>query len=416
MINKIIHKLLEQRHYWRTVSFSELAELYASRLMRLMAVNMVSGMTGVYLYQLGYPLIFIVGFFAMYFALRGAMTIPCAYLIARIGPKHSILISNLLYVPALLSLTQLSSYGLPILGLFALFQATSVALYNTAYFVDFSKIQHREHAGKEIGFMSMVEKIGAGLSPFVGGVVAYVFAPEMTMWAAAIVFIVAAGPLFFSPEPVRTHQNITFRGFNWRATSSNFVSQLAVGVDQVSSAGIWVLYAALTIFGTTSNIVYAQVGALTSIAFVASLGFSRLYGLVVDRNRGGDLLTVSVIGDAIVHLSRPFITTPLGVVTTNIANEAATTGYSMPYMKGEFDMADSLPGYRIVYAALMDVALCAGATFFCLLMGGVLILLGGNEVRGLQIGYIIAAICVLPMLLHGFPALKRRRLTLGEAI
>ena len=414
MINKLIHKLLEQRHYWRTVGFSELAELYASRLMRLMAVNMVSGMTGVYLYQLGYPLIFIVSFFALYFALRGIMTIPCAYLIARIGPKHSILISNLLYVPALIALTQLSVYGLTALCIFALLQATSVALYNTAYFVDFSKIRHMDHAGKEIGFMYMVEKIGAGLSPLIGGVVAYVYAPEMTMWAAAVVFVIASGPLFFSPEPVRTHQVITFRGFNWQATWRNLTAQLAVGVDQVSSAGLWVLYAALTVFGTTSNAVYAQVGAIATIAFIASLGFAHIYGRVVDRNRGGELLTFAVIGDAIVHLIRPFITTPVGVVMTNIANEAATTGYSMPYMKGQFDVADDLPGYRIIYMALMEVALCAGATLFCLLVGGVLLLLGGNEVRGLQIGYIIAAICVLPMLFHGFPALKRRRLTLGE--
>ena len=414
MLKKIIHRLLERRHYWRFAGFSELAELYASRLMRLMAVNMVSGMTGVYLYQMGHPLIFIVGFFAVYFALRGAMTIPGAFFIARVGPKHSILMSNLLYVPALISLTQLGTFGLPALCLFAFFQASSVALYNTAYFVDFSKIRHEQHAGKEIGFMYIVEKIGAGLSPFVGGLVAFFYAPEMTMWAAAVVFIIAAGPLFFSPEPVRTHQNITFRGFNWGATWRNFVSQLAVGVDQVSSAGIWVLYAALAIFGTTSNAVYAQVGALTSIAFIASLGFSRLYGLIVDRHQGGELLTASVIGDSIVHLLRPFITTPFGVVMTNVANEAATTGYSMPYMKGEFDAVEALPGYRIIYMALMDVALCVGATLFCLSMVGVLLLVGDNEIRGLQIGYIIAAVAVLPMLMHGFVALRRKRLTFGE--
>lgn len=414
MIKKLLHHFLERRHYWRLAGFAELAELYASRLLRLMAVNMVSGMTGVYLYQMGYPLIFIVAFFALYFAMRGIMTIPGAFLIARIGPKHAILLSNILYVPALISLTQLQTFGMPALCLFAFLQATSVAFYNVAYFVDFSKIKHNDHAGKEIGFMYIVEKIGAGLSPFIGGVVAYLFAPEMTMWAAAAVFVIGALPLLFTPEPVRTHQHITFRGFNWAATWRNLTSAMAVGVDQVSSAGIWVLYAALAIFGTTSNAVYAQVGALASIAFVASLAFSRLYGLIVDRHRGGDLLTASVIGDSVVHLMRPFITTPVGVVMVNVANEAVTTGYSMPYMKGEFDAVDDLPGYRIVYMALMDVALCLGATLFCLAMVGVLLLVGSNEVKGLQIGYIMAAVAVLPMLAHGFTALKHRRLTFGE--
>ena len=105
MIQKIIHRLLERRYHWRTVGFSELAELYANRLLRLMAVNMVAGVVSIYMYQLGYPVWFILSFFTAYFFSRAILSFPAAYLVARIGPKHASLVSNFIGVPALLALT-----------------------------------------------------------------------------------------------------------------------------------------------------------------------------------------------------------------------------------------------------------------------------------------------------------------------
>jgi MFS family permease len=409
MIRKIIHRLLERRYHWRTVGFSELAELYANRLLRLMAVNMVSGVVSIYMYQLGYPVWFIFGFFAAYFFARAVLSIPAGYFIARVGPKHGSLVSNFLGVPALLALTQLENAGIYALVTFGLLQSFAVSLYVISYHVNFSKVKHAEHAGKELSFMYILEKIGTGLSPLVGGLVAYLFGPEATMVAASILFIVSAGPLFLTPEPVMTRQHIIFRGFNWRATWRSLVSAAAIGVDQLSSAATWSLFVAIAVFGTTSNVVYAQIGGLMSIAFLASLAFSRLYGVIIDRRRGGELLRASVVGDFLLDLARPFASTPLGVVLINVFNEALTSGYSMPYLKGQYDMADSLSGYRIVYMTLIEVSLCLGATVFGVI--GMLLVMSFGDIRGIQLSYIVAALGVLPILMHGFPALRRAQIT-----
>lgn len=407
MIQKIIHRMLERRHYWRTVGFSELAELYANRLLRLMAVNMFSGVVGIYLYQIGYPIWQIAAIFGIYFFVRSASAIPSAYFIGRIGPKHGTLVSNFLYIPSLLALTQLEHLGFWALVVFCTLQPFAVALYTISYHVGFSKVKHSEHAGKEISFMYIVEKVGAGISPVVGGFIAFAFGPEVAIGFASILFLISAAPLFFSPEPVMTHQHIIFRGFNWRAAGRSLVSAISLGIDQAMSAGLWSIFVAVAVFGTTSDIVYAQVGTLLSIGLVASLIFSRLYGLVVDHRRGGELLRAAVAGNALLHVARAFVSTPLGVVLVNVANEAVTTGYSMPYLKGQYDMADSLPGYRIVYLALMEAAVGIGAalTAFCIAL--LSFNLGG--VQGLQVGYVLAAVAVLPIMAHGFPALRRQR-------
>lgn len=407
MIKKLLHRLLERRHYWRTVGFSELAELYANRMLRLMAVNMFSGIVGIFMYQIGYPLWQIVGVFAAYFLVKAVSAIPAAYFIGRVGPKHGTLVSNFLYIPSLLALTQLENLHVYALLVFIIVQPLAVTLYTVSYHVGFSKVKHSEHAGKEIGFMYIVEKFGAGLSPVVGGLIAYMFGPETVMWMASILFLLSAGPLFFSPEPVMTHQHIIFRGFNWRATWRNLVSMLSIGADQALSGSIWSLFVAIAVFGTTNNIVYAQVGALLGIAFVASLVFARLYGAIIDRRRGGELLRAAVIGNSLLHATRAFVSTPVGVVMVNVANEATTSGYSMPYLKGQYDMADSLPGYRIVYMAIMEFAVGLGASIMMLILLGLTFLL--DDVRGLQVGYIVAAVAVLPIIWHGFPALRSSR-------
>ena len=409
MIKKILHRLLERRHYWRTVGFSELAELYTNRLLRVMAVNMFSGIVGIFMYQLGYPLWQIAGVFAIYFLVKAVSSVPAAYFIARVGPKHATLVSNFLYIPSLLALTQLEHLNGYALLVFCLTQPFAVTLYVISYHVGFSKVKHSEHAGKEIGFMYIVEKLGAGIAPVAGGFIAYLFGPETAMWAASLLFLVSAAPLFFSPEPVMTHQHIIFRGFNWRATWRNLLSMLSVGADQALSGSMWSLFVAIAVFGATNDVVYAQVGALLGIAFAASLAFSHLYGVVIDRRQGGELLRASVVGNSVLHLLRATVSTPTGVILVNVANEAATSGYTMPFLKGQYDMADSLPGYRIVYMALMEVALGLGASVMMLILAVLTFHLDG--VRGLQVGYVMAAVIVLPIMWHGFPALRRARFT-----
>lgn len=384
-----------------------MAELYASRLLRLMAVNMVSGIASIYLYQLGYPVWFILGFFSIYFVCKAAMAFPAAYVIARVGPKHANLISNILYIQGLVVLTQIGHGGVPVLLLFGLLQAAAVSLYIIAYHVNFSKVKHLDHAGKELGFMYSVEKIGAGLSPVVGGVIAYIVSPEATMWAACGVFLLSSLPLFFSPEPTITRQHIMFRGYNWRRTWRNLVSSAGLGIDQVASLGMWVLFVAIVVLGTTDDVVYAQIGGLTTIAFVSSLVFAGLYGRLIDHRRGGELLGTAVSINAVVYALRPFITSTTGVIGINIANEAVTSGYTMPYLKGQFDMADSLPGYRIVYMAMMDWALSIGAAVFSLIAAVLAYTLG--EVLGMQVAYVVAAVMALLIAGHGFPALRMAR-------
>jgi hypothetical protein len=285
-------------------------------------------------------------------------------------------------------------------------EGISSSIYTTSYSVDFSKIKSLMHAGKEIGYMNIVDKVTAGLSPLVGGFIAFIFGPEVVIIVAATLFAFAASPLLRTGEPTRTHQRLHFRGFSWSLFRKHAVAQVAYGYDILVSGRAWSLFVAVVIVGVSGgDEVYAIVGTLLSVVFIVSFVTSYLFGQLIDAKRGASLMQLSILGKAITHLVRPFVPTPLGAAGMNAVNETATTGYVMPYTRAIFDNADR-SGNRITYIGLTDAAASFGAACAALVLG--FIALSFSEESSFSYAFIIAAGVVLLLLTARFPLYRRR--------
>lgn len=394
MFQALIHRFLLHRHFWRYANFDEVGELYASRMMRLLAQFMINMFVALYLYQHGYSLLFITLYYVVSFLFRAVITYPAARVIAKFGPKHGILIANLLYIPALVVFPFVPALGVPAIVIFGLFQSLSMVQFDLAYMVDFSKVKHVDHAGKEIGYMQILERLTASLSPFVGGTIAYLVAPEATIWLSAVLFVLASMPLFKSKEQVRLNQQLDFRRFPWRDTWRTIRAETAIGFDAVASNFVWVLFIAITIFDDGTNSVYFMVGAFASITIVTSFFSAYAFGRIIDRRQGGDLLNIATVANAATHMFRAFVAAPVGVAAANITNEVATTGYTMAYMRGIFDTADRAEGHRIVYLMFVSIAANLGACMASLIFAW-LIIANPAPVDAFQMFFIIAAVYVL---------------------
>jgi predicted MFS family arabinose efflux permease len=389
MINRLIHRFLLRRHFWRYATFSEVAELYTSRMLRMAATNIASALMSVFLYQNGYSILFIAGYWALYFGLKIFMALPAACYVAHFGPKHTILLANLLYIPAMLVFSFVPQWGIPAIIATGLLQGASATLYNLGHLIDFSKVKSVDHAGKEIAYMNIVEKIATSLSPLIGGLLAFAAGPQVTLWAAAALFALASLPLLTTAEPTKLGQRLIFRGFPWRMAWRSLVASTAHGYDVLASGTAWTLFVAVIILGVAQdNVIYGQLGALLSVVLLAALFASYAYGKLIDRRKGGELLRLSVIANSLVHVTRPFITTPVGVAMANVANEAATTGYVMAFTRGVFDTAD-LSGHRITYLGCVELVMNLGATLAGVAFFTSVLLLGDEQ--GMQLFFFIAA-------------------------
>lgn len=406
MVEDILYRIRLGKHYWRSVPFAEMAELYVSRFLRTVSQGMIGLFIVVFLYQKGYSVLAILLLIAGYYFLRALLCFPAAYYIAWAGPKRVTLVSNILLIPSLWALVMIDMYTIASVVAFFAFQAISFSLYYIASDVQFSSINHAASAGKEVGWLHIMEKIGAGIAPMVGGFVAYAFGPERVMWIAAGLSVMSALPLFLSPEKVRRKQRVMFRGFPVRVLLGQFVSGGLVGLDYVVTTAVWSLFVSVAVFGVADDSVYAKLGVVFSISLLASVVTSHVYGVLIDRRRAKELYHAGVVVNAAIHAIRPFITTPVGVAVINAANEVGTSAYNMPYIRNTYESADNLPGYRIVYLSVILAVTCAGASLMAL--AAALLVQQFGPVEGMKYAFFVGALMTPILIWHGFASLRRQ--------
>lgn len=404
MIKAFIYKLLARRHFWRDATFSEVADLYASRTLHKAAVYIGSGFTSVFMYKTGYSLVFIMSFWALIYLGKAILSPIAGLMVARIGTAYGTLISNLIYIPAMLSLSLVPDLGLSAIIVYAVCVGVSGTLYEMCYLIEFSRVKNVLHAGREIGFMNILEKLTITISPVIGGFIALIFGVKVIMWVASVLFALSAVPLFLASSKAEVRQKITVRGFPWRIAISSIIARASMGFDVITTSTVWGLFVAISIFPNSNDDIYVIIGALSSMTFLVAMGASVLYGKIIDKNKGGYLLKIGVGSNSLVHLSRIFTATPMGVVGVNVVNEAATTAQTMAFMRGMFDIAD-ISGHRIMYLMGIDFMNNIGALLACLAMIACEVIFGG--ITGFRVFFAISAIVVLGAGTARFPVYRR---------
>lgn len=402
MLQKIIHRLLRHRHFWRETSFDELSELYISMMFRGLSLSLTGIFVPVYMLHLGFSLTAILLVMAWYFTFRVIIFDWLAAVItAKLGPKHTMLIGYCcLIVSSLLFLT-LPQLHWPVWVLGGVWGA-SAGLFFIPFHVDFSKVKHPEHGGKELGFLTIMERIGSIIGPVVGGIVATIFGAQYIFLVSVILLIIGVFPLFRTGEPVRTNQKLNFNGLHVKDLKRDFISITGLGVENTLSLNLWPMF--LGSFVLLGSSVYAQLGLISSVSFVVSILAAHTIGQLIDNKKGRKLLRTSASINALIHLFRPFVTSLPLALGVNMANEAVTPGYRMPYVKGLYDSADDLPGYRIVYITSMElIASIAKASAWWLLAALTLVF---SDRTVINIGFVIAASASCVIMTERFRALK----------
>lgn len=407
MFKKISFTIKSTHAYWRSVPFAEIAELYAARFFRVIAQNLVDVFVAVFLYQSGYSLLTICLMLAGYYGFRVLLSFLTAYIVSRLGPKTSMLLSNFLAIPAFVALSMITADSFVPLVIYFIFQGASLTVIGVSIDVQFSSIKSDSKAGSELGLFYIVEKIASAVAPVVGGFLAFQFGPKIIMLVASILMVASALPLFITPERARRGQKIIYSGLPWGKVGVQMISPLVRGASLAVTGNLWYVFIALAVFGTASNAVYAQLGVVASISFAASIIVSKIYGTLIDRRKGLQLLRTGVVLSMMVHATRPFVSTPLAVGMVNVANEMAVSAYSMPTIRGQYDMADKLPGYRAVYFSMTMMFFSLGSALLCLVAAGFVALRG--EIEGLKLVFWLMAFITPLIMIHGFGSLRAQK-------
>lgn len=350
MLKQKLNQLLRRSHFWRDTGFDELSELYISNLLRGTALTVIAVFVPFYLYQNNYSAAAIFAMYGVFFMARVIADIGAGFFVARFGPKHAMIVSCLLQiVNAALLLTVPSFHWHQ--ALIAIPWGVSASFFFVAFHVAFSKIKHTTKAGHELGHMQAFEKAGHLLGPLLGGVIGTIFGAEYIFLAAAALLLGSLWPLFLSAEPVKTRQKLNFRDLPVVKIKDDLRAYTFLGIENSLCMNAWPFYAAVI---ALSGAVYAQLGVVSAVGVLAAIVTARIIGRMTDTTVARRLMHTSAVINGLTYLVRPFVQNVWGVFAVNVANEAITTGYRMPFMKGMYAAADDLPGFRIVYICSME--------------------------------------------------------------
>ena len=404
MFKNIINNI-SSRHFWRTASFSEIGQLHIARLVRTIAINLGAGLIAVYMYKIGYSLVYISLFWVAYFMLKVVIMLPLAQLIASIGPRKSIIISNFLYVPSMIAFMFVEQYAMPMLVITVIFQTSSAALYDMGYLVGLSRLSRdSSRGGRAVAMMKIAETVAKGLSPLIGGILAMMFDPRASLVVSLLFFVLASIPLIKMVDSMKTGFRLAPRGFNWKQATQSLLVQIPIGFDYYASTTAWSLFLVVLVFASGGNEVYAKLGALTSLILVVSLVSAYAYGKLIDKKAGGQLLIWTAIGSVVSNLFRVFVRTPIAAIGTNAAHEMMATGYSMAYTRGMMDTANQT-GYRVFYVAMTQLTVNLGAGLAALVLAVIIALLGDSI--GFSVFYAITSVVVIGIAFVRFSVYKK---------
>ena len=92
------------------------------------------------------------------------------------------------------------------------------------------------------------------------------------------------------------------------------------------------------------------------------------------------------------------------MIGVGIVNEPVTTAYRLPYLKGRFDAADQVIGYRVLYFSVTDMlANVANALVWSLLL---IIALIKEPIFSLKVSFFIASVASLLIMSQKFRSLR----------
>lgn len=350
MLKRAVHTFLRRSHFWRDTGFDELSELYVSNMLRILALTIYTIFVPFYLYEQGYSAPAILALFGCFFVVRSAADIGAGFFVARFGPKHTMIVSNVLQIVSATLLLTVPDMHWNIM-LIALPWGAAQSFFFISYHVSFSKIKHTVKAGSELGHMQTFEKIGYLLGPLVGGLVGWAFGPQYIFITATLLLLISLWPLFLSSEPTKVHQKLSYKTLPVEKIKRDIFANACLGLENSLCLNTWPFYVAVFIL---SGSVYVQLGLLSALSVLVAIISAKLIGRLCDTHLARPILRLSAILNALLHVVRPLVSTVAGVFAVNTLNEAVTSGYRMPFMKGVYAAADDLPGYRIVYISALE--------------------------------------------------------------
>jgi YQGE family putative transporter len=277
---------------------SSVNQVYIYEVLQRFVINLIGLFIPIHIASSGFPISSVFMYLGINIGVFALISLPVSYLIARIGFKHSLILSYAFYLPALLSLRVFEvSTGLIV------FAAVSYGIGQALHWISL----HAEFAtdtegsrDKESGRLVGLPKISQVIAPVLGGVIMASMGFHVLVTVAMAFLLASAVPLLLSRDH-RDPMEYSFRSLidkEHRKFGSLFVLR---GTDVASGALLFPLFVYYIVGGEINA------GGVKSLAGIGSIVFALTIGRVSGKIEKAKLIAIGVMLTSVAYIVRGFI-------------------------------------------------------------------------------------------------------------
>lgn len=301
----------------------ELKEVYANLFINTFAIALIGIFIPIYVLQLGFGVWTAVLFAFISFFSLGVFSLLSAPLAARIGLKHTILVSTVLYMAffSLLILVEHVSHA-SILPL-AFVWGACMSLFWVPMNSEFVRNSDKIHRGREVGELEGFSIFAKIVAPTVGGFLLLWLGFDSVFVIGIFLLLASAAPLFASRDYRRYFGYKLQDMRKW--LGARFTTRLAAqGMLFAGEGVLWPLYV-YTLFNEP-----VSVGAAFSIMSIGAFFFTMIIGRLSDRASRRKILGVGALLYSGVWFARLFVVTRMEVFLISFVAGLLFTSINVP--------------------------------------------------------------------------------------
>ncbi|MBU2639945.1 MAG: MFS transporter, partial [Nanoarchaeota archaeon] len=356
----------------------ELNELYVSIVLRTLAFSMIGIFVPLFLFkELSYSLNAVICFFIVY-ALSFMLFTPLgAWLVSKIGFKHTILTSKPIYI-LFFGLLYLLETNPKLFFIVPAVNGLADGLYWIAFHVDFSMFSQKNKRGSQVGRWYSFSLLAGLVGPMIGGIILTFSGFNILFVIVSILLMGSTVPLFFTKDVIRKYE----LSWNFLKAGSlrDLVSFTAVGAKGMVGMVFWPIF----IFAILK--MYVTMGSLFTLLGVISLIVTFMVSKFTDVFNKRKIIKWFSILQGLIWIVKIFVKTKLELVGVAIFSNVTGIGADLPYTALTYNKARG----RIDYLVFREFGLTIGRVLVL-----VLVLLSGSLVSSFlyaalaSLGYIL---------------------------
>ena len=278
-------------------------QIYAYEMLQKFAFSLIGIFIPIYIIAENAPIEWAFLYLIGYSGVFALLSLPVSYIIAKIGFKHSLIISYLFFVPAFLAIRgfDLTMY---LIAAVAFLIGLGKAFHWVALHAEFAIDSTESTRGKASGRLLGLPKISKALAPFIGGVVMAYYGFPMLAAIAIIFMILSAYPLMASKD----HRDTRDYDLKQLLTKEYglFASFFFLRGTTIASGAILFPIYIYFILGNT-----VDVGSVGSLASLGSVAFALFIGKMTDNVERKHMVIIGALASAAFFGLRGYVHTQI---------------------------------------------------------------------------------------------------------